>query len=186
MVILSSFLHLSYTYWTNFIALSCIFFLYIFKCMGIEVRSIDQNFSISGESWCKTVNNRRQIVLTSLQGAWHNHGQKTHCMVRSSTMESWAKTKNTNTDDRTQLSTRHPMDLKSYWVLEINVSWRRKPVKQNTSYHVRQTWKIDMIKVFSGSLQLNSPVIQWHLQSKSRSPKVWANGAKVTIGLNNN
>ncbi len=34
-----------------------------------------------------------QRQLTSLQGAWHNHGQKMHCMVRSSTMGSWAKTK---------------------------------------------------------------------------------------------
>lgn len=32
-------------------------------------------------------------ALTSLQGAWHNHGQKTHCMVRSSTMASWATRK---------------------------------------------------------------------------------------------
>lgn len=36
------------------------------------------------QKWQKT-------VLTSLQGAWHNHGHRMHCMVRSSTMGSWAK-----------------------------------------------------------------------------------------------
>lgn len=36
------------------------------------------------------VQNQERKVLTSLQGAWHNHGHRTHCMVRSSTMESWA------------------------------------------------------------------------------------------------
>ncbi len=31
-----------------------------------------------------------QKVHASLQSAWHNHGQKGNCMVRSSTMVSWA------------------------------------------------------------------------------------------------
>lgn len=37
------------------------------------------------------VQTRERKVLTSLQGAWHNHGHRMHCMVRSSTMGSWAK-----------------------------------------------------------------------------------------------
>lgn len=45
-----------------------------------------------------SLGHKRQIVLTRLQGAWHNHGQKKHCMVRSSTMGSWAKTQHLRQD----------------------------------------------------------------------------------------
>lgn len=45
------------------------------------------------ENRCNFVH-EKQMVITRLQSAWHNHGQKTHCMVRSSTMRTWAKTEN--------------------------------------------------------------------------------------------
>lgn len=41
----------------------------------------------------KGIHKKAMQALTSLQGAWQNHGQKTHCMVRSSTMASWATRK---------------------------------------------------------------------------------------------
>lgn len=60
------------------------------------------------EFWnCKEVPSRRKLVLTSLQGAWHNHGQRTHCMVRSSTMGSWAETERYIGSLGVQLEIRH-------------------------------------------------------------------------------
>lgn len=62
--------------------------------IGKQTNNQNNDLQKSSSQWTQWINKgihkKAMQVLTSLQSAWHNHGQKTHCMVRSSTMASWA------------------------------------------------------------------------------------------------
>lgn len=89
-------------------------FIHISKFLKKKHKYITDSKIGNQSFWdCKGVHNRRKTVLTSLQGAWHNHGQKTHCMVRSSTMGSWAKTEHQRRSQGIQLKIRRPRDSKA-------------------------------------------------------------------------
>lgn len=136
---------------------------------------------------CKEVPSRRKLVLTSLQGAWHNHGQRTHCMVRSSTMGSWAKTERYIRSQGVQLEIRHSGGM------EKSVSKGRKWVKRNVSvvthplwvwWCVRTSLRTNLIvKVLSHTrrtIPWLESYLHWGESSKSRrSPKVWGRGRIV-------
>lgn len=85
---------------------------------------------------CSRIHNRLVIVLTSLQSAWHNHGQTMHCMVRSSTMASWANTEKQLGKATIQLEILQSNDLT--FGLNINGSKWRKSTKKITYFSFHQ------------------------------------------------